>query len=348
MTFRVLLLGAVASAPFLTGAALAQTATTPAATPSSPPARRRRPPRLRRRRDPAGLCARDPIARGCRDARPDAACAGCSVRRDAFARERAAESVHAGPERRSRRASGLGAAAPSAAQSSPGAPPVAAGRAAEAEESRAASAAARDRASDRSRTRRFSPIPSSPPPKRPSVTARSSTPAAGRPTSLRCPGTKGPPVTKLRKRLAIEGDLSSAAGGRPGVGQWAHRGGEALSGAHGTAADRNRLRRDAEGDQCSSEGAVQPSSPRAPIASPGAISRSTTAMSWSTCPRPRSRPSKTATSPTATSRSSATPSIPRPRSPRISRSSISTRPGRCRRRSSRRKSFRTCSATRAT
>ncbi len=45
--------------------------------------------------------------------------------------------------------------------------------------------------------------------------------------------------------------------GRPRMGQRAHSGGEAISGAHGTAPDRNRLRRDAESDQYSGEGALQ-------------------------------------------------------------------------------------------
>ena len=67
----------------------------------------------------------------------------------------------------------------------------------------------------------------------------------------------------------------------------------------------------------------------------------------STCPRPRSRRSRTAASLIAMSRSSAIPNILRRRSPRISRSSTSIRPGRCRPRSSRKRSSRACSAIRA-
>ena len=129
--------------------------------------------------------------------------------------------------------------------------------AAEAEEGRAASAAARDRAQRRSR-----------PTLQPDTffaTAKASerysaiVDAGGWPTDIAAigPGTKGPAVVRLRKRLAIEGDLSGRRGERACLGQRAHGGGQAFPGAHGPPPDRHRLRRDAESDQRSGEGAFQ-------------------------------------------------------------------------------------------
>ena len=71
--------------------------------------------------------------------------------------------------------------------------------------------------------------------------------AGGWPTDIAAigPGTKGPAVAKLRKRLAIEGDLSggeaSGLAWDSGLDGW----GQALPGAHGSPPDRHRLRRDA-------------------------------------------------------------------------------------------------------
>ena len=84
--------------------------------------------------------------------------------------------------------------------------------------------------------------------------------AGGWPTDIVAigPGTKGPAVANLRKRLAIEGDLDPRQASGLGVGRRADRGGETLPVAHGVAPDRSRGRRDAEGDQRSGVGALQP------------------------------------------------------------------------------------------
>ena len=129
------------------------------------------------------------------------------------------------------------------------------------------------------------------------------------------PGAKGPAVADLRQRLAIEGDLDAAeAADGPasaGLGRRLDRRGQALPGAHGIASDRDRRRRDAEGDERSRQRRAASSSPRARDGWPASTFPSAIATSSSTCPRPRSKRSRTAASSTATSRSSATSSIPR-------------------------------------
>ena len=77
----------------------------------------------------------------------------------------------------------------------------------------------RRRAKPRSATildRHFSPTPSSPPPRRPSAIL-AIVDAGGWPTDINAigPGTKGAAVVKLRKRLAIEGDLDAKEASGP-------------------------------------------------------------------------------------------------------------------------------------
>ena len=79
--------------------------------------------------------------------------------------------------------------------------------------------------------------------------------AGGWPTDIPAlrPGAKGAAVAKLRKRLAIEGDLDARRRSKAPQPQiWDKDLTEAVKtfpGAHGAAADRRRRRRDAEGDQ---------------------------------------------------------------------------------------------------
>ena len=165
--------------------------------------------------------------------------------------------------------------------------------------------------------------------------------AGGWPTDIVAlhPGAQGPQVAKLRKRLAIEGDLD------PG-----HSKGQAwdaeltaavkrFQARMGLQTDRDRRRSDAEGDQCSGRRSVQRArfQRQPPRGRQFPVRRSLCRGQSSR--RLRSRRSRTAASFIAMSQSSAIPSIPRPRSPPTSRSSTSIRPGPCRPRSSRRKSF---------
>ena len=162
------------------------------------------------------------------------------------------------------------------------------------------------------------------------------------------PGDEGPGGRKLTQAPCDRGRSGRKAGERPGVGRRADGGGETLPVAHGAAPDRGRGRRDAEGDQRSGVGPLQPARlqrqplGRAQFFLRPALCRGQSALDLGRGDRERARRL------IATSRSSATPSIPRPKSRPISRSSTSTRPGRSRPRSSRRKSFPECSATPAT
>ena len=209
----------------------------------------------------------------------------------------------------------------------------------------------RDRAVDRSRRRPFSREPSSPPPRPPSATRRSCRRAAGRPTSppLR-PGAKGAGRREMRKRLAIEGDLDPTRAPVDGlaVGRRTHRRGQALPGAHGAAPDRDRRRRDAEGDQRAGRGAPHAVRRRARSGLAGRqfllrrpLCRRQHALDLGRGGRERQR------------RASLRRDRRRPRASLAGdlgaylRSSISTRPGPCRSRSSRRRSFRRCSGIRA-
>ena len=211
MTFRVLLLGAVASAPFLTGAAFAQTATTPAATPSSvsgaAPATAAPPAGAATPQASAPATPSPAVVATPAPTPPAPAAASAATPSPGGAPPNPFMPVQSGA---SPAPSASAPAAPSAAQSSPGAPPVA--------------------AAAPPKPKKVAP----PPP--PLETALSNDPnptlqpntffatakaserygaivdAGGWPTDIAVlrPGDKGPQVAKLRKRLAIEGDLDSA------------------------------------------------------------------------------------------------------------------------------------------
>ena len=61
-------------------------------------------------------------------------------------------------------------------------------------------------------------------------------------------GSRGDAVAKLSRHLELEGDFGGARAVAQ-MGRHAHRGDQTLPGPHGPARDRQRLRRDAEGDQ---------------------------------------------------------------------------------------------------
>ena len=253
MTLRVLFAGALAALPLLVTGALAQTAATPpaattSAAPSANPASPRRRPDLRRRADPGKSVCADPGEPAGRDGHLNAA-------------DHSGKSPGIGPPEPVHASGGDAAGGGSrfGAQRFPvdGCARSRPGRraAAEAEESRAA---ARDRAQ-----RRSSPNPSARHllRHRQGVRALFGDRGRGRLADRHRRDrarNEGPGGCKVTQAPGDRRRPVGRRGERARLGQRAHGRGQALPGAHGTPPDRHRLRRDAESDQRSGEGALQP------------------------------------------------------------------------------------------
>ena len=156
------------------------------------------------------------------------------------------------------------------------------------------------------------------------------------------PGSEGEHVLTLRQRLAAEGDLAAADITNPVFDASLAAGVKRFQARHGQS--QNALVQGVDaGLRCGSPRVnASHSSTRAHAGWPCAISRSGIAMSSSIFPPLRWKRSRTASWRSASSRLSARRTGHRPRWKPASPTSISTRHGRCRSRSSRKTSSRKC------